>query len=91
MMDFRGIFRDYVNDPVKVEAPTIADIDWVYGKLLEEEGSIEDWTPANRSRYKSKDRVMIEASLIKKFNLSTFPSTNIYSKIFGCIHNLHLL
>tara|TARA_B100000676_G_C17932557_1_gene761745 strand:+ start:82 stop:1119 length:1038 start_codon:yes stop_codon:yes gene_type:complete len=81
MMDFRGIFRDYVNDPVEVEAPTIGDIDWVYGKLLEEEGSIEDWTPANRSRYKSKDRVMIEASLIKKFNLSTFPPTNIYSKI----------
>tara|TARA_Y100000746_G_scaffold137664_1_gene117913 strand:+ start:3589 stop:4851 length:1263 start_codon:yes stop_codon:yes gene_type:complete len=81
MMELRGIFRDYVNDPVNVEAPTISDIDWVYGKLLEEEGTVEDWTPANRSRYKSKDRIMIEASLIKKFNLSTFPPINLYSKI----------
>ena len=81
MMDFRGIFRDYVQDPVNVEAPTVGDIDWVYGKLLEEEGSVEDWTPAKPSRYKSKDRVMIEASLIKKFDLPTFPPPNIYSKI----------
>ncbi len=81
MMELRGIFRDYVNDPVHVEAPTISDIDWVYGKLLEEDGAVEDWTPVNPSRYKSKDRIMIEASLIKKFNLSTFPPVNLYSKI----------
>ena len=81
MMDFRGIFRDYVKDPVNVEAPTISDIDWVYGKLLEEEGTVEDRAPAIHARYKSKDRIMIEASLIKKFNLSTFPPGNLYSEI----------
>tara|TARA_Y100000748_G_scaffold290729_1_gene277623 strand:+ start:60 stop:1133 length:1074 start_codon:yes stop_codon:yes gene_type:complete len=37
MMDFRGIFKDYVNDPVNTEAPTLDDVDWVYSQLLSEE------------------------------------------------------
>jgi len=37
MADFRGIFRDYVNDPIEQEAPSTEDVQWVYNKLLSEE------------------------------------------------------
>lgn len=37
MADFRGIFRDYVNDPIEQEAPSTEDVQWVYNKLLREE------------------------------------------------------
>lgn len=37
MADFRGIFRDFVNDPIEQEAPSTDDIQWVYNKLLREE------------------------------------------------------
>ena len=37
MMDIRGIFKDYVNDPVNVEPPTDGDLHWVYNQLLSEE------------------------------------------------------
>ena len=41
MMDFRGIFRDYIMDPVNVEAPTIDDVDWVYQQLVSEQTDCE--------------------------------------------------
>ena len=37
MADFRGIFRDYINDPISNEAPSVDDIFWVYNMLLSEE------------------------------------------------------
>ena len=37
MMDLRGIFRDYIMDPVNVEPPTIDDVDWVYQQLVSEQ------------------------------------------------------
>lgn len=45
MMDFRGIFRDYVKDPINVERPTIADINWVYKQLIEEEKQEREYSP----------------------------------------------
>ena len=37
MMDLRGIFKDFVKDPIHVEPPTDADLHWVYNQLLSEE------------------------------------------------------
>ena len=37
MMDIRGLFKDYVTDPVNIEAPTNDDLHWVYNQLLSEE------------------------------------------------------
>ena len=69
MMELRGIFRDFVNDPVNTEAPTIEDIDWVYGKLLEEEQS-EDFGPEVDLELE-KTLVIIEASVMKKIKSSS--------------------
>jgi hypothetical protein len=41
MADFRGIFRDYVNDPIEQEAPSTEDVQWVYNKLLREEHELK--------------------------------------------------
>ena len=37
MAEFRGIFRNYVENPVMTEKPTVEDIVWVYNQLLSEE------------------------------------------------------
>jgi len=41
MADFRGIFRDYVNNPIEQEAPSTEDVQWVYNKLLREEHELK--------------------------------------------------
>ena len=37
MAEFRGIFRNYVDNPLDTERPTVEDIFWVYNQLLAEE------------------------------------------------------
>ena len=41
MADFRGIFREYVNNPIDHEPPTTGDVQWVYNKLIREEHEIK--------------------------------------------------
>jgi len=38
MADFRGIFRDYLHEPVGKEPPTNDDLIWVFNQLSEEMG-----------------------------------------------------
>jgi hypothetical protein len=74
MMDFRGIFRDYVMDPVNTEPPTIQDIDWVYQQLLEEENQEEEFAPeVDLDLY--RQRIIGDAALEKKITkmVSTYP------------------
>jgi len=37
MAEFRGIFRNYVDNPVETEKPSVDDVYWVYNQLLAEE------------------------------------------------------
>jgi hypothetical protein len=37
MAEFRGIFRDYIENPLETETPTTDDIFWIYSQLLLEE------------------------------------------------------
>jgi len=39
MADFRGIFRNYLNDPISEEPPSNDDIIWVFNQLCQEEGA----------------------------------------------------
>lgn len=38
MADFRGIFRDYLHEPIGKEPPTNEDLVWVFNQLSQEQG-----------------------------------------------------
>ncbi len=65
MMDLRGIFRDYLEDPINIEAPTDEDLHWVFDQLKSESMEHEEY-PEEIDLDEIRKGVMIEAQKVKE-------------------------
>ena len=65
MMDLRGIFRDYLEDPINIEAPTDEDLHWVFDQLKSESVEDEEY-PEEIDLDEIREGVMIEAQKVKE-------------------------
>lgn len=65
MMDLRGIFRDYLEDPINIEAPTDEDLHWVFDQLKSESVEHEEY-PEEIDLDEIREGVMIEAQKVKE-------------------------